>query len=123
MTDTEAVAAAAGTVRRALNGQTLAGLVNNAGIVVSGPLLHLPVAEFRTQLEVNLTGVVIATQAFAPLLGADPELKGPKGRIVMISSVSGTTGSPFIAPYCASKFGLEGLSKPCGASFCSMGST
>ncbi|MEJ0026979.1 MAG: SDR family NAD(P)-dependent oxidoreductase [Rhizomicrobium sp.] len=111
VTDSEAVTAAAGTVRRTLNGQTLAGLVNNAGIVVSGPLLHLPVAEFRTQLEVNLTGVVIATQAFAPLLGADPELKGPKGRIVMISSVSGTTGSPFIAPYCTSKFGLEGLSE------------
>jgi NAD(P)-dependent dehydrogenase (short-subunit alcohol dehydrogenase family) len=111
VTDAKAVAAAAAEVRLKLNGETLAGLVNNAGIVVSGPLLHLPVEEFRTQLEVNLTGVVIAIQAFAPLLGADPSLRGPKGRIVMISSVSGTTGSPFIAPYCASKFGLEGLSE------------
>ena len=67
VTDAEAVAAAAVEVRQKLNGQTLAGLVNNAGIVVSGPLLHLPVEAFRTRLEVNLRGVVIATQAFAPL--------------------------------------------------------
>jgi NAD(P)-dependent dehydrogenase (short-subunit alcohol dehydrogenase family) len=57
-------------VEAALAGATLAGLVNNAGIAVAGPLLHLPIDEWRQQLEVNLTGVVIATQAFAPLVGA-----------------------------------------------------
>jgi NAD(P)-dependent dehydrogenase (short-subunit alcohol dehydrogenase family) len=43
------------------------------------------------------------TQAFGPLLGADPSMKGPKGRIVMISSVAGKNGNPLSAPYCTFK--------------------
>lgn len=111
VTDEAAVAAAAAKVRRELNGETLFGLVNNAGVAVAGPLLHLPIEEFRQQIEINLTGVVIVTQAFAPLLGADQDLKGPPGRIVNISSVGGRNGTPFLAPYSASKFALEGLSE------------
>lgn len=111
VTDAEAVKTAAAEVREALKGETLAGLVNNAGIAVAGPMLHLPVEDFRRQLEVNLTGVVIATQAFAPLLGADRTLSGPPGRIVMISSVGGRNAAPFMGPYSTSKFGLEGLSE------------
>jgi NAD(P)-dependent dehydrogenase (short-subunit alcohol dehydrogenase family) len=86
VTDEAAVMAAAATVRAALGGETLAGLVNNAGIAVSGPLLDMPLADFRRQMEVNVIGPVIVTRAFAPLLGADPALKGPPGRIIMISS-------------------------------------
>jgi NAD(P)-dependent dehydrogenase (short-subunit alcohol dehydrogenase family) len=111
VTDEAAVAAGARQVADALGGQTLAGLVNNAGIAVAGPLLHLPVEELRHQLEVNLVGQVVVTQAFAPLLGADESRKGGKGRIVMISSVGGTTATPFMGPYNASKFGIEGLSE------------
>lgn len=111
VTDEAAVRAGAETVRRALGGRALAGLVNNAGIAVAGPLLHLPVDEFRKQLEVNLTGVVIATQAFAPLLGAKRPTRRDPGRIVNISSVGGRNGNPFMAPYNTSKFGLEGLSE------------
>jgi NAD(P)-dependent dehydrogenase (short-subunit alcohol dehydrogenase family) len=111
VTDEAAVAAGARQVAAALDGETLAGLVNNAGIAVAGPLLHLPIDELRTQLEVNLVGQVIVTQAFAPLLGADRERKGARGRIVMISSVGGTTANPFMGPYNASKFGIEGLSE------------
>lgn len=111
VTDAPAAQAAAAQVEAALGGATLAGLVNNAGIAVSGPLLYLPVDEFRQQLEVNLTGVVIATQAFAPLLGARPPKVRDPGRIVNISSVGGRTANPFMAPYNASKFGLEGLSE------------
>src|SRR5258708_12899264 len=111
VTDESAVNAAAQDVRRALNGEPLAGLVNNAGIAVSGPLLELPVADFRRQMEVNVMGPVIATKAFAPLLGADPSLKGPRGRIVMISSVSGTNGNPILSPYCTSTPPIEGLSE------------
>lgn len=106
VTDEAAVRAAADQVREALAGAPLMGLVNNAGVAVAGPLLHLPVADFRQQIEVNLTGVVIATQAFAPLL-----IGQPAGRIVNISSVGGKNGSPFMAPYNASKFALEGLSE------------
>jgi NAD(P)-dependent dehydrogenase (short-subunit alcohol dehydrogenase family) len=111
VTDGAAIAEAADCVRGALGGETLAGLVNNAGIAVSGPLTELPVADYRRQLEVNLVGPFMVTQAFAPLLGVDGGLRGPKGRIVNISSVAGLRAMPFLGPYAASKFGLEGYSE------------
>jgi NAD(P)-dependent dehydrogenase (short-subunit alcohol dehydrogenase family) len=111
VTDEAAVLAAARQVREALGGETLAGLVNNAGIAVAGPVLELSVDDFRRQMDINVIGPVIATQAFGPLLGADPWLKGPKGRIVMISSVAGKNGNPLSAPYCTSKHAIEGLSE------------
>ena len=111
VTDEAAVKAGAAQVEAALKGATLAGLVNNAGVAVAGPLLHLPLDEWRQQLEVNLTGVVVATQAFAPLLGAGGARVSAPGRIVNISSVGGRNANPFMAPYCTTKFGLEGLSE------------
>ena len=111
VTDEAAVLAAARQVREALGGETLAGLVNNAGVAVAGPVLELSADDFRRQMDINVIGPVIATQAFGPLLGADPSLKGPKGRIVMISSVAGRNGNPLSAPYCASKHAIEGLSE------------
>ena len=106
-----AVSAAAKGVREALGGEALAGLVNKAGVAVAGPVLELSADAFRRQMDVNVIGPVIATQAFGPLLGSDPSLKGPKGRIVMISSVAGKNGNPLSAPYCASKHAIEGLSE------------
>ncbi len=111
VTDEAAVAKGAEQVAAALGGGTLAGLVNNAGIAVAGPLLYLKLDEFRQQIAVNLTGQLIVTQAFAPLLGTDRSLKGEPGRIVMISSVGGKNANPFLGPYNASKFGLEGMSE------------
>src|SRR5207302_8083059 len=94
-----AVLSAAREVRAALNGETLAGLVNNAGIAVAGPVLELSADQFRRHMDVNVIGPIIATQAFGPLLGSDPSLKGPKGRIVMISSVAGRHGNPLTSAY------------------------
>ena len=111
VTDEAAVLSAARTVRTALNGETLNGLVNNAGIAVAGPVLEVAADEFRHQMNVNVIGPIIATQAFGPLLGSDPSLKGPKGRIVMISSVAGRSGNPLTAAYSASKHAIEGLSE------------
>jgi NAD(P)-dependent dehydrogenase (short-subunit alcohol dehydrogenase family) len=111
VTDAAAVAAAAKQVEAALDGETLAGLVNNAGVAVPGPLLWLKIEDFTRQISVNLTGQLIVTQAFAPLLGTERTRRGAPGRIVMISSVSGRNGFPFLGPYCASKFALEGLSE------------
>ena len=111
VTDEAAVLAAAREVRAALDGETLFGLVNNAGIAVAGPVLELAADEFRRQIEVNVIGPIIATQAFGPLLGSDPSLKGPKGRIVMISSVAGKNGNPLMSAYAASKHAIEGLSE------------
>src|SRR6201996_526649 len=111
VTDEPAVLAAARDVRAALNGETLAGLVNNAGVAMTGPVLGLTADEFRRQMDVNVIGPIISTQAFAPMLGVDQTLKGPKGRIVMISSVAGKNGNPLSSAYCASKHAVEGLSE------------
>jgi NAD(P)-dependent dehydrogenase (short-subunit alcohol dehydrogenase family) len=111
VTDEAAVLSAAREVRAALGGETLAGLVNNAGIAVAGPVLELGADQFRRQMDVNVIGPIIATQAFGPLLGADPSLKGPRGRIVMISSVAGRNGNPLVSAYSASKHAIEGLSE------------
>src|SRR6202049_998555 len=111
VTDEAAVLAAAREVRNSLNGETLAGLVNNAGIAVAGPVLELAADEFRRQMDVNVIGPIIATQAFGPLLGSDPSLRGRRGRIVMISSVTGKNANPLTAAYAASKHAIEGLSE------------
>jgi len=109
--DEAAVAAAAERVRCALRGETLAGLINNAGTATSGPLLQQSLDEIRLQLDTNLMGPFIVTKAFAPLLGADPSLSGTPGRVINMSSLCGRIGSPFATAYCASKHGLEGFSE------------
>lgn len=111
VTDEACIVRGAAQVRDALGGETLAGLVNNAGIAVSGPLVDLDPDEFRKQMEVNVTGPFLVTQAFAPLLGVDRALKGAPGRIVNISSVAGIRAMPFLGPYAASKFAVEGFSE------------
>lgn len=109
--DEAAVRAGAALTAQALGSRKLFGLVNNAGIAVPGPLLHLDTDELRKQFEINLFGVHSVTRAFADLLGADPQRTGKPGRIVMISSVGGQNGAPFVGPYSSSKFALEGYSQ------------
>ena len=111
VTDQGAIRRGAEVVEKALGGETLFGLVNNAGIAVAGPLLYLGLDELRNQLEVNLISQLGVTQVFAPLLGVDTSRKGKPGRIVMMSSIGGKNAFPFMGPYSASKFGLEGLSE------------
>jgi NAD(P)-dependent dehydrogenase (short-subunit alcohol dehydrogenase family) len=82
----------------------LQGLVNNAGIAISGPLEFLPMSELRRQLEVNFLGQVELTQACLPLLRAG------RGRVVNISSIGGRIVAPFLVPYSMSKFALEAYS-------------
>lgn len=110
VTDSAAIAEAAALVTARLDGAGLHALVNNAGIVLPGPLQHMPLADFRAQLEVNLIGLLDVTQQFLPLLGARAGATQPPGRIINISSVSGRIGYPFMGGYAASKHGLEGLS-------------
>ncbi len=111
VTDEEAIEAAARLVERALGDRRLDGLINNAGVAISGPLLYLPAEKLRHQFDVNLFGVMAVTQAFAPLLGTDSARKGKSGRIINISSVAGKFASPFVGAYVASKHALEGLSE------------
>jgi NAD(P)-dependent dehydrogenase (short-subunit alcohol dehydrogenase family) len=86
-----------------VTGGRLAGLVNNAGIVVAGPVETVELDGLRRQLEVNLIGQVAVTQAFIPML------RHARGRIVFMASVGGRMALPYLSPYHASKFGLEGV--------------
>jgi NAD(P)-dependent dehydrogenase (short-subunit alcohol dehydrogenase family) len=81
----------------------LDALVNNAGIVESGPLEGITLERLRHQLEVNVVGQVAVTQQVLPLLRA------AAGRIVFISSVSGRITTPLLGAYAASKFAVEAL--------------
>jgi hypothetical protein len=108
--DEAAVKAGLAQVAEALGGAGLDGLVNNAGMAVSGPLMYLPTEELRRQFEVNVFGVMNVTRAALPLLGAREGHAHPPGRIVNISSVSGRLTFPFIGAYAASKHALEALS-------------
>jgi len=103
VTDEQMRAAAFETVAETTGSAGLAGLVNNAGIAVAGMLEFLPVAELRSQLEVNVIGAVAVTQTFLPLL------RRARGRVVNIGSDSGLLSHPFLGAYCASKFALEAI--------------
>ncbi|KRB82327.1 hypothetical protein ASE00_09625 [Sphingomonas sp. Root710] len=110
VTDEDGIAAAVETVSRAIGDQRIAALVNNAGISISGPLIHQPMADVRKQFDVNLFAPMRLVQAFAGMLGASPKYQGPKGRVVNITSVTGKLGFPFVGAYCASKHAFEGYS-------------
>jgi NAD(P)-dependent dehydrogenase (short-subunit alcohol dehydrogenase family) len=110
VTDQAAVRTAAELVRDRVGAKGLAGLVNNAGITVQGPLQSIDLDALRRQFEVNTIAAIGVAQAFLPLLGAAAPFRAEPGRIVNISSVSGRIALPFVGPYAASKFALEGLS-------------
>lgn len=103
VTNSEMIVAAVKLVADSVGNTDLLGLVNNAGIVVGGPLEFLPIAEFAKQLEVNVTAQLAVTQAFLPLL------RKSQGRIVNMGSISGLGVSPFTGAYAASKFALEAV--------------
>jgi len=109
ITDGEMITAAADeTARRieAAGGKLeLVGLVNNSGIVVSGPVELVPLADWRRQFEVNVIGQIAVIQSLLPILH-----QSEGGRIVNISSSSGLIASPFLGPYASSKFALEAIS-------------
>lgn len=89
----------------------LVTIFNNAGIVVNGSVLHIPIAQWQEQMDVNVLGVVRTTQLFFPLL-VQAKAKGIDHpcRIINMSSVSGLFASPFIGAYAASKYAVEALS-------------
>ena len=87
-----------------VGGAPLAGLVNNAGIAVAGPLEGVPIDLVRRQYEVNVFGLLAVTQALL-----DPIRIG-QGRIVNIGSIGGRIHTPFVAPYSSSKAAVRSLS-------------
>lgn len=111
VTNEKDIQLAADKVAQQIGSEGVFALINNAGIAVGGPILHLPLEEWRRQFEVNVIGVVATTKAFAPLVGARKNCPHPPGKIFNVSSVAGSMAHPFMGPYSASKHALEGLSK------------
>ena len=81
-------------------------LVNDAGILVRGLAEELPPAAFREVIDVNLTGAFLCARAVIPGMKARR-----RGRIVNVTSISGTLGTPEGSAYNASKWGLVGLTR------------
>jgi NAD(P)-dependent dehydrogenase (short-subunit alcohol dehydrogenase family) len=104
VTDAGAIARARDTVERDLGGEPLAGVVNNAGVGIGGPLETLDIDDLRRQFEINTFAPIAVTQAFVP------RLRASRGRVVNMSSIGGRVAQPFLGPYSASKFALESLS-------------
>jgi NAD(P)-dependent dehydrogenase (short-subunit alcohol dehydrogenase family) len=88
---------------RSFQATGLDGLVNNAGIIVPGPLELLATDDLRRQFEVNVFGVHAVTKAFLP------SLRPVRGRLVIVGSISGVVTPPFMGAYAASKHALEAL--------------
>ncbi len=103
VTDEGSIHAAAQRVDEATGADGLAGLVNNAGVVLAGALEALPIEELRKQLEVNVIGQVAVTQAMLPAI------RRATGRVVFLSSIGGRVALPFMAPYNSSKFPIEAI--------------
>jgi NAD(P)-dependent dehydrogenase (short-subunit alcohol dehydrogenase family) len=81
-------------------------LVNDAGILVRGLAEEISPAAFREVLDVNLTGAFLCARAVIPGMKARR-----RGRIVNVTSISGTVGTAEASAYNASKWGLVGLTK------------
>jgi NAD(P)-dependent dehydrogenase (short-subunit alcohol dehydrogenase family) len=103
VTDGDSIARAAALVEERTGGDGLAGLVNNAGIIVDGPLELVPPRAFRRQFEVNVFGALAVTQAFLPLL------RRGRGTIVNVGAATGRVTVPMAGSISASKTALESL--------------
>ncbi len=87
------------------DGDGLAGVVNNAGIGLAGPIEYLPADTWRQQLDVNVIGQVSVTKAMLPLI------RSGSGRVVFIGSLGGKVPLMLFGPYSSSKFAIEAISE------------
>jgi NAD(P)-dependent dehydrogenase (short-subunit alcohol dehydrogenase family) len=87
---------------------SLHGLVNNAGVLIPGPLELLTSGQLKEQFEVNVFGTHRITQAALPLLrrSSTPD---NSARLVMVGSISGRVTPPYYGGYAASKHALEAM--------------
>ena len=111
VTKKEDVAAAFLQVKEIVGAHKLAGLVNNAGLALGGPIELMDDDKFRYQMEVNLFAVRTVTNIFLPLLKGNKKQKIKGGKIIMISSISGIFNTPFNGAYCVSKHAMESLAE------------
>ncbi len=83
-------------------GHRLEYFINNAGVALGGPFENLPLEIYRSVMEINFIGLVALTQKIIPCL------INSRGRLVLNGSLAGRIALPFMSPYTASKFALEG---------------
>ncbi|MHC0035552.1 SDR family oxidoreductase [Pseudoneobacillus sp. C159] len=81
-------------------------LVNNAGFAGAGFVEEIPIAEYRTQFDTNVFGLIMVTQICLPFMREQRS-----GKIINMSSISGIIGFPGLSPYTASKHAVEGFSE------------
>jgi NAD(P)-dependent dehydrogenase (short-subunit alcohol dehydrogenase family) len=105
VTDPAAVAAAAELVRREVGDAGLQAVVNNAGVIVQGPLELVSTHELRRQFEINTFGPVQVIQSFLPLLRAG------HGRVVNVSAPTARVPVPMMGPIGSSKAALVSISE------------
>jgi NAD(P)-dependent dehydrogenase (short-subunit alcohol dehydrogenase family) len=103
VTNRESILSAKSRIEQTIPEKTLHGLVNNAAIAISAPMEFVPIDEVQKQMDVNVTGLIAITQAFLPML------RNGNGRIVNVGSLSGLLTTPFLGPYCASKYAVEAI--------------
>lgn len=107
MGDTAAIDAFVAEAVKHFDGQRLWGIVNNAGMSVEGILSTLPVTDIERVLQVNLTGAICLARA-----GLRQMMKARKsGRIINISSITGSRGYTGLTAYAASKAGMDGFTR------------
>ena len=85
-------------------------LMNSAGICRPKPTAELTMDDWRTHLDINLMGVIHGIQAFVPSM-----IERKTGHIINMASMAGLLPVPTVAPYCASKFAVVGLSESVAA--------
>lgn len=81
-------------------------LINNAGIVYIKTLINTSEEEWDNTVNTNLKGAFLCTRAVLPTM-----IRNRSGVIINVSSGAGKIGFPEIAAYCASKFGMIGLTE------------
>lgn len=116
VSDADAVEAAVKTAVAQLGGLDI--LVNNAGITSDGLIMRMKLEQWKSVLDVNLSGTFYCTKASARSL-----LKSPSGRIINITSVIGQMGNAGQANYAASKAGIIGFTRSIAKEFGSRGVT
>lgn len=113
VTDSKDIAAAVEIITKA--GRGLYGLVNNAGVAISGAFTDTKEEDFDFLMQVNLYGPYRITRAFAPLIVAE------KGRITTIGSISGILAGRNSGVYSMSKHAIEAFADSLAAEMAPLG--
>jgi NAD(P)-dependent dehydrogenase (short-subunit alcohol dehydrogenase family) len=118
VSDAAAVRALASAIGASGLGGPVSIIVNNAGSGDSAPFLKTSLEMWQKHMRVNVESALLVTQAF---LG--PMLERKRGRVIMIASIAGKRGYPYISAYSASKHAMIGLTRALAAEVAKSGVT